>query len=86
MIGSELAKAMVVVFNRRVNVRESTGGLDKAIETTVSTTGRFNEMDVLSYLEAYKAEMLMRDIPEDRRLSQFPGVVTPSIHAEVLEV
>jgi hypothetical protein len=30
--------------------------------------------------------MVMRDIPEDRRLSGFPRVATPSIHAEVLEV
>ena len=30
--------------------------------------------------------MLMRDIPEERRLAGFPRVAMPSIHAEVLEV
>ena len=30
--------------------------------------------------------MVMRDIPEDRRLAGFPRVATPGIHAEVLEV
>ena len=48
--------------------------------------GQFNGKDVTSYLETYRAEMLMRNIPEDRQLSGFPRVVTPSTHAEVLEV
>jgi hypothetical protein len=30
--------------------------------------------------------MVMRDISEDRRLSRFPRVATPSVHAEVLEL
>ena len=53
MRGCELAEGMVVVINCLVNVRESAGGLDKAIET-IGT----------SYLEACKAKMLMRDIPK----------------------
>ena len=39
-----------------------------------------------SNLESYRFEMIMRDIPVDRRLSGFSRVVSPSIHAEVLEV
>ena len=42
--------------------------------------------NVTSYTKAYRAEMMMRDIPEDRRLAGFPRVATPSIHAEVLEI
>ena len=42
--------------------------------------------DTTSYLEAYQAEMVMRDIPKDRRLAGFPWVVVSGIHAEVLEV
>ena len=52
----------------------------------VSRISRFNRKDVRSYLEAYKAKMIMRDIPEDRRLSGFPQFVTPSIHTEVFDV
>ena len=33
--------------------------------------GRFNSKDVLQYLEAYKVEMLMRDIPETKQLSGY---------------
>ena len=81
--GGELAEAMAAAVDRLVNARENSSRLDGAIETIFVTTGQFNGRDVTNYLEAYKAEMLMRDIPEDRRLSKFPRVVTPSIHAEV---
>ena len=37
-------------------------------------------------MEAYKAEMLMQDIPEERRLVGFAKMVTSSIHTEVLEL
>ena len=86
MRGSELAEAMAVAVDRLVNAREGTGALDRAIESVVGTIGRFGGKDATSYLEAYRAEMIMRDIPTDRRLSGFPRVVAPSIHAEVLEV
>ena len=60
--------------------------VNRTIETVVNTMGRLNERDATSYLNAYKAEMLMQNIPEDRRLTRFPRVVTPSIHAQVLEI
>ena len=86
MRGSELAEAMAVAIDQLVSAREGTGALDRAIESIIGTIGRFGGKDATSYLEAYKAEMIMRDIPADRRLSGFPRVVTSSIHAEVLEV
>ena len=86
MRGSELAEAMAVAVDRVVSARDGTGTLDRAIESIVGSIGRFGGKDATSYLEAYRAEMIMRDIPVDRRLSGFPRVVTPSIHAEVLEV
>mgnify|MGYP000359009556 CR=1 FL=1 len=86
MKGSELAKVMAVAVDRLVTAREGSSGLDKAIEMIVGTIGQFNRKDVRSYLEAYKAKMIMRDIPEDRRLSGFPQFVTPSIHTEVIKV
>ena len=81
MRGSELAEAMAVAVDRLVSAREGTGALDRAIESIVGTIGRFGGKNATSYLEAYRAEMIMRDISEDRRLSGFPRVVTPSIHA-----
>ena len=86
MRGSELAEAMVVVVDQLVNAREGMGALDRAIESIVNTIGRFGGKNATSYLEAYQAEMIMRDIPEDKRLSGFPRLVTPSIHMEVLKV
>ena len=77
---NELAEVMVVAVDRRVNVRESGGGLDRAVETIVDMIGRFKGKDATSYLEAYQAEMIMMDIPKDRQLSGFSRVVTPSIH------
>ena len=65
--------------------RETTSGLDKAVESIVGKADRFNGKDVTNYLETFKAEMLMRDVSDDRRLSTSPWVVTPSIHAEVPE-
>ena len=84
--GSNLVEAIAVDVDRLVNARESVGGLDKAIETIVGTIGQLMGKDAKIYVEAYRAEMIMMDIPEDRRLSQFLQVVTPSIHAEVLKV
>ena len=52
----------------------------------VSRISRFNRKDVTSYLEAYRAEMIMRDIPKDSRMSGFPWVVTSSIDTELFEV
>ena len=86
MRGSQLAEAMAAVVDRIVNAREGTSALNKAIQTIVSTIGRFGGKDATSYLEVYRAEMVMRDIPEDTRLAGFPRVATPSIHAEVLEI
>ena len=86
MRGSELAEAMASTVDRIVTAREGTSALDRAIEAIVGTIGRFGGKDAMSYLEAYRTEMVMRDIPEDRRLAGFPRVAMPGIHAEVLEV
>ena len=68
MRGSELAKTMASAVDRIVSAREGTGALDRAIKAIVGAIGRFGGKDAMSYLEAYRAEMVMRDIPEDRRL------------------
>ena len=84
MRGSELTEAMAV--DLLVNARKGMNALYRVIKAMVDKIGRFNRKDITSYLEAYRAEMLMRNIPEDRWLSAFPQVITASIHAEVLEV
>ena len=86
MTGSDLTEAMASAVDRIVSAHEGIGALDRIIEAVVGTIGRFGGKDATSYLEAYQAEMVMMDIPEDRRLAGFPRVVTPAIHAEVLEV
>ena len=86
MRGSELVEAMVVDVYNLVNAREGMRALDRAIEATVDKIGRFNGKDTTSYLEDYMAEMQMRNIPENRWLTGIPHVITPSIHAQVLEV
>ena len=85
MRGSELAEAVASAVDRIVSAREGTGALDRAIEVIVDTIGRFGGKDATSYLEAYRAEMVMRDIPEDRRLAGFPRVAMSGIDSEVLE-
>ena len=77
---------MASTVDRIVSACEGTSALERAIEAIVDTIGRFGGKDATSYLKAYQAEMVMRDIPEDRRLAGFPRVATPGIHAEVLEV
>ena len=69
MTGLELAEAMATAVDRIVSIREGTSALGKAIEAIVGTIGRFGGNNATSYLEAYRAEMVMRDIPEDKRLS-----------------
>jgi hypothetical protein len=86
MRGADLAEAMASVVDRIMSTREGVVALDKAIEAVISNIGRFYGKNATSYLEAYRAEMVMRDIPEDRRLSGFPRVATPGVHAEVLAV
>jgi hypothetical protein len=77
---------MASAVDQIVSAREGAGALNRAIEAVVGTIGRFGEKDATSYLEAYQAEMVMRDILEDWRLAGFPRVVMLSIHAELLEV
>ena len=72
MRGSDLVEAMASAMDRIVSAREGTGALNRAIEAVVGTIGRFNGKDATSYLASYRAEMLMRDIPEERRLAGFP--------------
>ena len=86
MRGTELAEAMAVVVDWLVSTHEGTCALYRAIESIIGTIGWFGGKNATSYLEAYWCEMVMRDIPVDRRLTGFPWVVSPSIHAEVLEV
>ena len=83
MKGSDLAEAMASAVNRIVSAREGTSALDRAIEAVVGTIGRFSGKDATKYLASYGAEMLMRDIPEERRLAGFPRVAMLSFHAEV---
>ena len=66
MRGSDLAKAMASVVDRIVSAPEGTRALDRAIEAVVGTIGRFSGRDATSYLVSYRAEMVMRDIPEER--------------------
>ena len=86
MRGSDLAEAMASAVDRLVNAREGTSALDRAIEAVIGTIGRFSGKNATKYLASYGAEILMQDIPEERRLAGFPRVATSSIHAEVLEV
>mgnify|MGYP000040535999 CR=1 FL=1 len=86
MRGGGLAEAMAAAMDSLVNAREGSSRLDKTIKTIVDTTCRFNGRDATSFLEAYKAEIRMRDIPEDKQLPIFARVFTPSIHVEVLEI
>ena len=60
--------------------------LAEAMASVVGTIGRLGGKDATSYLEAYRAEMVMGDILEDRRLAGFSRVAMSGIHAEVLEV
>ena len=77
---------MATTVDRIVSAHEGTSALDRSIEAIVGTIGWFGGKDATNYLEAYRDEMVMRDIPEDRRLAGFPRVATPGIHAEVLDV
>ena len=64
--GLDLAEAMASAVDRTVSACEGTRALDRAIEAVVDTIGRFGGKDATSYLVAYRAEMVMRDIPEER--------------------
>jgi hypothetical protein len=86
MRGADLAEAMATAVDQIVSACEGAGALDRAIEAVIGTIGWFGGKDATSYLEAYRAEMVMRDIPEDKWLAGFPRVAMPSIHVEVLEV
>ena len=62
MTHGELVQAMAMVVDHLLNAEENSAGLDSSIETIVDTLGQFNGKDFMSYLEAYMAEMVTRDI------------------------
>ena len=70
MRGSELVEAMAIAIDLLVSAREGKGALDRGIETIVSMIGWFGGKNVKCYLEAYRAKMIMRDIPENGQLSR----------------
>ena len=55
MKGGKLAEMMVVAMDPLMSARDGSAGLDKAIETIVDTSSRFNGRDIMGYLEAFKA-------------------------------
>ena len=57
----------------RVNSRNDTSALDTTIELIDGVIGQFNGKDTMSYLEAYRVEMMIRDIPEDTTISHIPS-------------
>ena len=57
---------------RGSDLAEGTDAVDRAIEAVIGTIGRFSGKDATSYLASYRALMVMRDIPEERRLAGFP--------------
>ena len=63
--GIEIAEALASAIDRIVSARTGTGALNRAIKAIVGTIGRFDGKDATSYVEAFRAEMVMRDIPED---------------------
>ena len=81
MRGSELAEAMAVAVDQLVSAREGTGALDRAIESIVGTIGRFGGKNATSYLEAYRAEMIMRDIPGEQTVFWIPWSGDAGRHA-----
>ena len=56
----DLAKAMASAVDRLVSAREGASALNKAIEAIIGTICWFGGKDATSYLEAYRAEMVMR--------------------------
>ena len=86
MVRGELVEAIAAVVDRLVNTREGSSGLDKAIEMVMGLSDRFIRKYVSRYLDAYKAKMLMRDIPKTKQLSGFARVVLLSLYAEILEM
>ena len=53
---------MVVSVDHMVSAREGTDALDRAIESIVSTIGRFGGNNVTSYLDTYQVNMIIRDM------------------------
>ena len=70
---------LAVAVDRIVNAREGTSTLDKAIEAIVDIIGQFNGKDVTTYVEAYRAKMIIRNIPEDKGSFGYPWVVVVKI-------
>ena len=68
MRGSELVEAMAAAVDRIVSVGEGTGTPDRTIKAIVEMIGWFSGKDVTKYLEAYRTEMIMRDVPREWRL------------------
>jgi hypothetical protein len=77
---------MALTVYRIVNACKGASALDRAIEAIVGMIGRFDGKDATSYLEAYQAKMVMRNIPKDMLLAGFPRMAMSGIHAEVLKV
>ena len=65
--------------------RDNSGDLDKAIEKIVDANGPINGKDVTRYLEGYKTEMWMMDIPVWKQLSSFARVVASNHYSRILE-
>ena len=79
----EIMAKVVMEFRQATMRREA---VQQTVESVFHRVGRFNRDKVPFYLEAYNAEMAVRNIDEALRLEFFCWVVVVWMHAEVKEL
>ena len=84
--GEELTKGMVSVVEFMLKERDREALVDKAVDRTVETAGRFGGKNITNFLATYRNEMQQRDVHDLKQISSFKRVVEPGIRERVMEI
>ena len=68
---AEELERMMVIVKQMMRSRDNNASVDKAVDRTVEVMGQFNGRNITEFLDAYKREMVQRDVTAARQISSF---------------
>ena len=66
--------------------RDNDVRVEKVVDRIVEIMGQFNGRNITEFLDAYKREMIQRNIYEARQISSFKRVVANNVQRWVIEL
>ena len=83
---AEELERMMVIMEQMMRSRDNDPSVHKVVDRTVEIMGQLNGRNITEFLDAYKREMVQRDMTEARQILSFKRVVANNIQKRVIEL